>query len=74
MPSLNTTAAAPAFACSDPDLQKLLTIHFEHRHTVQSLRDKGFAIIDPGFDPDDLRNVQSFCSKAIRKNGRVPNG
>lgn len=74
MPSLKTTAAAPAFAGSDSALQKLLTRHPEHRHTVQSLRDNGFAIIDPGFDPDDLRNVQKFCSRAVRKNGRVPNG
>lgn len=74
MSSSDTTLPMPAFARDDQALQILKEQHPVHAEIIQSLRENGFAILDPGFDPEDLQIAEDFCAAAVRKHGRVPNG
>lgn len=46
----------------------------EHAETIQSLHEKGFAIIDPEFDPADLDTVYAYCRRELKTEGRIQDG
>ena len=60
---------------SDERSRSTLIQHYpDHAETIRSLHDKGFAIIEPAFDLDDLNQVEASCRTALNGEGRIQDG
>lgn len=65
---------APLIEAGEAACAALMSTYPLHAETISSLGEKGFAIIDPKFSPEDLDAVDSYCQRALSSVPRIQDG